>query len=112
MENAAMRAMVLPKVVDLRHYPMPLELRELADPAPSAGQIRISVSACGVCHTELDEIEGRTPPAFLPITLGHQVVGIVDQVASDVKTLREGDRVGVGWIYFSTGKRDENLSPS
>jgi propanol-preferring alcohol dehydrogenase len=106
-----MRAVVLPRIADLKRCDAPLELRELADPAPADGQLRIRVSACGVCHTELDEIEGRTPPAFLPIVLGHQVVGAVDQVGSDVTKLRAGDRVGVGWIFSSTGQADENLSP-
>jgi len=57
------------------------------------------VSACGVCHTELDEIEGRTPPSAFPRILGHQVVGRVAATGPDVRDVRPGDRVGVAWIY-------------
>ena len=46
----------------------------------------IKVAACGVCHTELDEIEGRTPPPELPVILGHQVVGVVEEVGENVVT--------------------------
>jgi propanol-preferring alcohol dehydrogenase len=107
-----MRAMVLPKVVSLNETDSPLQLVELPVPVPQFGEIRLSVSVCGVCHTELDEIEGRTPPSKLPIVLGHEVVGVVDQRGHGVTTLKEGDRVGVGWIHSSTGRLDENLSPA
>lgn len=106
-----MRAMVLPRIVDLGKCAAPLELRELADPQPNENQVRIRVAVCGVCHTELDEIEGRTPPQELPVVLGHEVIGYVDRVGSRVTIFREGDRVGVGWIHSSTGGHDENLSP-
>lgn len=106
-----MRAMVLPRIVDLNECATPLELREIPDPQPGENEIRIRVAVCGVCHTELDEIEGRTPPPEMPVVLGHEVVGNVDRVGSGVKRLQEGDRVGVGWIHSSSGGRDENLSP-
>ena len=61
------------------------------------------VSACGVCHTELDEIEGRTPPPRLPVVLGHQVVGRVAVLGPDASAFRVGERVGVGWIYAACG---------
>jgi propanol-preferring alcohol dehydrogenase len=70
-----------------------------------------------VCHTELDEIEGRTPPPRLPIVLGHQAVGRVAAVGPGVTGLREGDRVGVAWIYSACGAcpaclaGEENLCP-
>lgn len=106
-----MRAMVLPKIVELSECAAPLELRELPDPQPSENEVRIRIAACGVCHTELDEIEGRTSPPRLPIVLGHEVVGYVDRVGSRVMTLHKGDRVGVGWIHSSSGDYDENVSP-
>src|SRR5262249_53337199 len=87
------------------------ELVDLPMPEPAAGEVRIRVAACGVCHTELDEIEGRTPPPRLPVVLGHQVVGRVDALGRGANTLREGTRLGVGWIRSSTGEVDENLSP-
>jgi propanol-preferring alcohol dehydrogenase len=107
-----MRAMVLPKVVSLTETDAPLNLIDAPTPLPHSGEVRIRVAACGVCHTELDEIEGRTPPPSLPVILGHEVVGIVDMVGSDVTTIKEGQRVGVGWIHSSTGEPDENLSPA
>jgi alcohol dehydrogenase, propanol-preferring len=101
-----MRAMVLPKVVSLNESARPLDLRDLPIPQPDPGEVRIRVAACGVCHTELDEIEGRTPPPKLPMVLGHEVVGYVDQLGKGVAKLRMGDRVGVGWIHSSTGEID------
>lgn len=106
-----MRAMVLPRIVSFDENARPLELRDLPDPTPGAGEIRIRVAACGVCHTELDEIEGRTAPPSLPVVPGHEVVGRVDALGNGCTQFQLGDRVGVGWIYSSTGARDENLSP-
>jgi propanol-preferring alcohol dehydrogenase len=104
--------MVLPKIVSLTETDAPLELIDAPTPLPQSGEVRIRVAACGVCHTELDEIEGRTPPPSLPVILGHEVVGIVDMVGNDVTTIKEGQRVGVGWIHSSTGEPDENLNPA
>ena len=75
----------------------------MTEPQPHEGQVLVKVSACGVCHTELDEIEGRTPPPQLPMILGHQVVGRVVDTGAGVSRLKDGDRVGVGWIYSSCG---------
>jgi len=94
-----------------------LELADIPIPVPAEKEILIKVSACGVCHTELDEIEGRMPPPKLPVVLGHQVVGKVAQRGKHAKRFDEGDRVGVAWIYSSCGKcefcrrGDENLCP-
>jgi alcohol dehydrogenase, propanol-preferring len=107
-----MRAMVLQKVVSLHETDSPLKLVELPVPIPQIGEIRFRVSVCGMCHTELDEVEGRTPPPNLPVVLGHEVVGVVDQLGKDATRFDEGDRVGVGWIHSSTGRLDENLSPA
>ncbi|MCB0325464.1 MAG: alcohol dehydrogenase catalytic domain-containing protein [Bdellovibrionales bacterium] len=87
-----------------------LVLEELGVPEPGPGEVRISVSVCGVCHTELDEIEGRTPPPRLPIIPGHQVVGHVEKCGVGVTNFRGGERVGVGWIHSSDGSELENLS--
>src|SRR5882724_11905706 len=106
-----MKAMVLRKLVSLVDVVQPLELIDLPTPEPQPDDVLIRVSACGVCHTELDEIEGRTPPPALPVVLGHEVVGRVQRLGAEVTKLRQGQRVGVGWIHSSTGERDENLSP-
>ena len=105
-----MRAMRLARTGEIRANGMPLELVDVPVPEPQAGEVRIRVRACGVCHTELDEIEGRTAPPRLPVTLGHEVVGVVDALGAGVVSPRIGARVGVGWIHSSTGRVDENLA--
>ncbi len=96
----------------------PLVLADVPDPVPGPNEILISVSCCGVCHTELDEIEGRTPPAVYPVIPGHQVVGVVAEAGRAVTKHRKGDRVGVAWIHSACGNCEyclsgrENLCPS
>ena len=102
--------MLLTTIVSFDQTETPLELVDLPIPEPSDGEIQIRVSACGVCHTELDEIEGRTAPPHLPVVPGHQVVGRVAALGSGVTRFRAGDRVGVGWIHSSTGAVDENVA--
>ena len=97
-----MKAMLLTELVDVNTHPAPLSLQEVPDPIPGEGEILIRVSTCGVCHTELDEIEGRTPPPKLPVILGHQVVGVVEQ-SEQVSHIKAGDRVGVAWIFSTCG---------
>ena len=78
-----MKAMLLHRLCRLADNPAPLTLADLPDPVPAEDEILVKVTVCGVCHTELDEIEGRTPPPRFPIVPGHQVVGqVVDQGAS------------------------------
>jgi propanol-preferring alcohol dehydrogenase len=99
-----MKAMVLEEITDFQKNNEPLVLKEMPEPVPAEKEILLRISAFGVCHTELDEIEGRTPPPQLPIILGHQVVGeVVDQGRSAHK-LQNGDRVGIGWIFSSCGQ--------
>ena len=110
-----MKAMVLNGICDLNENKNPLVMVNLPNPVPGEREILVKVSACGVCHTELDEIEGRTPPPSLPIVLGHQVVGKVEKVGSGANKYKIGDRVGIAWIYSACGKcrfclqGDENL---
>jgi len=110
-----MKAMVLNEISSFAENREPLQMVDLPDPVPGEGEILIRISACGVCHTELDEIEGRTPPPRFPMVLGHQVVGKVIETGKDTDRLRPGDRVGIGWIYSACGKcefcikGDENL---
>lgn len=95
--------MVLNGICDLTENKKPLELVDLPDPVPGNKEILIKVSACGVCHTELDEIEGRTAPPHFPVVLGHQVIGRVIEIGNKVTKLRINDRVGVAWIYSACG---------
>lgn len=99
-----MKAMVLNQTWDLKQHKTPLVLTELEDPEPGDDEILVKVSVCGVCHTELDEIEGRTPPPQFPIVLGHQVVGKVEKNGSKTNILQPGERVGVGWIFSACGE--------
>lgn len=98
-----MKAMVLDRLCDLSKTRRPLRPADMPRPVPSARDVLVRVSACGVCHTELDEIEGRTPPAFFPIVLGHQIVGTVEEAGGRAAKFRVGDRVGVAWINNACG---------
>lgn len=112
-----MRAMVLPETTSLQENPAPLERREVPHPTPGVGEILLQVSACGVCHTELDEIEGRTPPPSLPVIPGHQVVGRLEEQGAGADRFPKGERLGVAWIYSACGEcrwctsGQENLCP-
>ncbi len=112
-----MKAMILEKITNVLENREPFRLVELPDPVPGEGEVLIRVSRCGVCHTELDEIEGRTPPPKLPVVLGHQVVGRVEALGPGASLHKVGDRVGVAWIFSSCGQckyckaGDENLCP-
>ena len=99
-----MKAMVLNKICSLKENRTPLDLIDLPEPVPEEKEILLKVSACGVCHTELDEIEGRTPPPRFPVVLGHQVVGRVEKIGSKVRKFKIGDRLGIGWIYSACGR--------
>jgi propanol-preferring alcohol dehydrogenase len=99
-----MKAMVLHKISNLKEDKSPLTLTDLPDPLPGENEILVEVSACGVCHTELDEIEGRTPPSWFPMILGHQIIGRVVKTGSRTKRFTVGDRVGVAWIHSACEK--------
>src|SRR5688572_27500103 len=122
-----MKAMVLREITSLPQNKTPLSFTDAPEPEPGPGEVLLRVTRCGVCHTELDEIEGRTPPPRLPVILGHQVVGIVEGVQS-LPTLELTDeaqrletlkslRVGVAWIASACGHCEycvserENLCP-
>ena len=92
-----MKAMLLESLADLRTQPTPLNLRDIPEPTLNEGEVLMHVTRCGVCHTELDEIEGRIPPPHLPVVLGHQVVGVIEEGEN------EGQRVGVAWIASACG---------
>ena len=98
-----MKAWLLNGIHDLRKEQEPLQLRNIPTPEPKAGELLIRISCCGICHTELDEIEGRTLPPVYPVVPGHQVVGRVEETGEGVISFKIGDRVGVAWIYGSCG---------
>lgn len=99
-----MKAMLLDKIISLEQDQNPLRLAEVEVPSPAPGEVLIRLSVCGVCHTELDEIEGRTPPVFFPMIPGHQAIGRVVRSGEGSNLFNKGERVGVAWIFNACGK--------
>ena len=119
-----MKAMTLNSLGEVKPPQPPLSLVQHREPALSPGEVLLRVTRCGVCHTELDEIEERTPPPKLPVILGHQVVGVVIESGGSPREnqggaggLHMGQRVGVAWIASACGhcqyclSGQENLCP-
>ncbi|MBI2759752.1 MAG: zinc-dependent alcohol dehydrogenase family protein [Chloroflexi bacterium] len=98
-----MKAMLLRETAPLSQNPNPLSFEDWPEPKVGPGEVLIRVTVCGVCHTELDEIEGRMKPR-LPIVLGHQVVGVIENGEG------KGQRVGAAWIASACGKCAQCLS--
>ena len=92
-----MHAMVLQKIGS------PLVWTELPDPIPGPNQVLVEVLACGVCRTDLHVVDGELPNPVLPIIPGHEIVGRIEQVGSDVGTLKVGERVGIPWLGQTDG---------
>ncbi|HWR17855.1 MAG TPA: zinc-dependent alcohol dehydrogenase family protein [Terriglobales bacterium] len=96
----------------------PLRLGDLPIPEPQASQIRVKVSCCGLCHTDLHTVEGDLPAHRLPIVPGHQVVGTVEKLGPGASRFHIGSRVGIPWLHRTDGtcdfcRRDlENLCPN
>ncbi len=96
-----MRAVILPRIAPIEDRP--LQEVELPIPTPKDNELLVKVTACGLCHTDLDEIEGRLTPSRLPIVLGHQVVGTVADKGQAVTKHEIGARVGITWLHSSCG---------
>ncbi len=92
-----MKAMLLNKFATIDQNP--LELTEVPMPEPGTEDIRICIDVCGVCHTDLHTIEGELSDVNLPIIPGHQIVGNVEKMGNKASRFREGDRIGVAWLY-------------
>jgi alcohol dehydrogenase, propanol-preferring len=97
-----MKAMVLDHTGDVSSHP--LQFRDQPIPTPQPGQVLIKVHVCGVCRTDLHVIEGELPDPALPLIPGHQTVGAVVQVGSEVSEVKEGDRVGIAWLQGTCGR--------
>src|SRR6188768_3996922 len=93
-----MRAMVLERARE------PLRSAELPDPVPGAGQVLISVSACGVCRTDLHIVDGELEKPKLPLVPGHQIVGTVIEAGEGAERFAAGQRVGVPWLGWTCGE--------
>jgi propanol-preferring alcohol dehydrogenase len=81
----------------------PLQMEQRADPSPGDGEIRVKVSACGVCRTDLHVVDAELPDIKYPIIPGHEIVGRVDLVGGNITTHRIGDRVGMPWLGYTCG---------
>ena len=92
------------QVAQVEEFGQALVLKELDVPTPGPGQILVKTEACGVCHTDLHARDGDWPvKPKLPFTPGHEGIGIVAALGADVKAVKEGDRVGVPWLYSACG---------
>ncbi len=92
------------QVAVVEHFGKPLSLQEWAIPAPGPGQILVKTEACGVCHTDLHAAKGDWPlKPKVPFIPGHEAIGRVVSVGAGVKIVKEGDRVGVPWLYSACG---------
>src|SRR5438105_2560695 len=100
-----MRAMVLQRART------PLILRDVPQPTLAAGQLLVRVSNCAVCRTDLHIVNGELPNPKLPLILGHQIVGRVEELGPDISSLFDirhssfavGDRVGIPWLGWTDG---------
>ena len=102
--------MAINKTGEFKNCANPLDLMELPKPAIKDNEVLLQVSVCGIYHTELDEIEGRTPPSCFPIIPGHQVIGKVVEMGNKIKDFQLNDRIGVAWIYYACGHCDHCLN--
>jgi propanol-preferring alcohol dehydrogenase len=97
-----MLAMILNEPDLIENYP--LKLVDIQIPIPGPHEILIRVQTCGICHTDLHTVEGELDLPKKPLVPGHQVVGVVEKLGEDVSRFKEGDRVGMAWLYFTCGK--------
>ena len=93
-----MRAMVLDKPRQ------PLQFRNVPKPKPERGQLLVRVATCAVCRTDLHVVDGELPDPKLPLILGHQIVGRIEEIGDGVKGFSAGDRVGIPWLGWTCGE--------
>ncbi len=87
----------------LNRLKTPLEWTELPDRQPGPGQIRVRVTACGICRTDLHVVDGELPHPHVPIIPGHEIVGRIDAIGTGVEGLTMGERVGIPWLGHTCG---------
>jgi propanol-preferring alcohol dehydrogenase len=96
-----MRAMLLEKPRPAEKAP--LQLAALPEPLAGPNEVRVCIHCCGLCHTDLHTVEGDLPLPKLPLVPGHQIVGTIDAIGANVRTLKAGDRVGIPWLHSTDG---------
>ena len=110
-----MKAWILEKQASIEEKP--LRLVGIPTPHPMDDEIRIKIYACGVCRTDIHIAEGDLPLRESPLILGHEIVGVVDEVGRGVKKFKIGERAGIAWLNYACGKCKfclsgrENLCP-
>jgi len=82
----------------------PLQLRDLPEPKPVAGQLRVRVSTCAICRTDLHVADGELPNPKLPLIPGHQIVGRIEQIGEGIEGFSIGERVGIPWLGWTCGQ--------
>lgn len=97
-----MKAMVLHRPLSIEDHPLRLE--ERAVPGPKSQEVLVRVDKCGVCRTDLHVVEGDLPPRLPTVVPGHEIVGRVERVGSEVGTLSAGDLVGIPWLHRTCGR--------
>lgn len=88
----------------LEEIGQPLALRDLPKPKVEKGQLLVRINTCAVCRTDLHIVDGELPNPKLPLILGHQIVGRIEQVGENVDGFSIGDRVGIPWLGWTDGK--------
>ena len=96
-----MKAVVLEKPLPIEEGP--LKVVDLPIPEPGPGRVLVKVHACGICHTDLHQVEGELSLHKVPVVPGHQIVGTVTKTGEDVKKLKPGDRIGMAWLHDTCG---------
>jgi alcohol dehydrogenase, propanol-preferring len=91
------------QAMQLKQPGQPLRFVDLSDPDPAPNEVRVRVSCCGVCRTDLHVVDGELPDPRLPIVPGHEIVGWVDEVGRGVTNLQPGMRVGIPWLGSTCG---------
>src|ERR1700750_287247 len=81
----------------------PLRIVEVPTPEPGPKQIRLRVSCCAVCHTDLHIVEGDIPPHKMPVIPGHQIIGAIDKLGPEAGAFKLGDLVGIPWLHWTDG---------
>jgi propanol-preferring alcohol dehydrogenase len=102
--SSKMKAIILKETGPIEEEP--LVMGDIDDPIPGPKEVRIKISACGICHTDLHVVEGELPSKKLPIIPGHEIVGVVDAMGEGVSRFKAGDRVGVAWLNSTCGTCD------
>ena len=111
-----MKAMLLKKFVPIDQNP--LQLVDFPVPEPGPEDVLLRIKVCGVCHTDLHTVEGELPEVKLPIIPGHQIIGTVEKMGEKASRFKEGERIGVAWLYSSCTRcgyctlENENLCES